>query len=191
MNVYATPELTISGNTEVVKGQPTVLKVILNNGETITTGYQWQDSTSVNGWQNITGATDTSLTYTPIQTGNKIRCLLTSNLPCSGGNPIISNSIVFTVKIPVGISPVPAIAKNIRYYPNPVTNIITIDSIPAIEQWETIELFTISGKIINKPINISRKQLVKIDLSDQLPGMYVAVLRRKSGNAVYFRFVKL
>ena len=100
------PTITISGNSTVITGNSTNLSSVLTNGGSTPT-YQWQDSVSVAGWQNIAAATNATLTYTPSATGNKVRCRLTSNATCITTAVVFSNAITFTVS--AAAPPVPIV----------------------------------------------------------------------------------
>ena len=69
------------------------------NGGT-TPAYKW----TVNSIEQL-GATNSTFIYVP-SSGNIIRCVMTSSLPCSTGSPATSNDVVVTVNtiIPVSAS---------------------------------------------------------------------------------------
>ncbi|MDP1622165.1 MAG: FISUMP domain-containing protein [Bacteroidales bacterium] len=66
--------------------------------------YQWKLGVS-----NILGATNSAYTFVPVN-GNVIRCVMTSSLTCTSGNPATSSPLTMTVSTnqPVGISITPS-----------------------------------------------------------------------------------
>ncbi|RYZ34742.1 MAG: hypothetical protein EOP49_34205, partial [Sphingobacteriales bacterium] len=77
VNPSQAPSITISGNTTVDQGaSATITSSVVNEGT--TPSYQWQDSTSTHTWTNIAGAINSTIDYTPQQTGDGIRAILTS-----------------------------------------------------------------------------------------------------------------
>ena len=183
------PAILISGNTTVIAGQATSLSATPANGGT-NPAYQWQDSTVSHTWQNIAGATASTLNYTPVQTGNKIRCVLTSNAPCPTPATVNSNVLIFTVNPVTAINPVSATSFGIRYYPNPVNSTLYIDSLKVSDKWQTLEIKSIDGKSVIPIINIANRTTIFVNV-DRLPGgLYIAVLRRKLGIPAYLKFVR-
>lgn len=58
--------------------------------------YQWQDSLSATGWQNINGATAQSLRYATVVTGTKIRCRVSNNFSCASQATVNSPAFVIS-----------------------------------------------------------------------------------------------
>ncbi len=96
------PTATISGSTTVNSGQATTISTSITNGGTMPT-YQWQDSVSATSWQNIAGATASTINYTAAATGVKLRCILTSNSTCATAPTAISNVLTFTIALPTPV----------------------------------------------------------------------------------------
>jgi hypothetical protein len=185
-----TPTIGVSGNTVVNPGQFTTLTATFNNGSA-TPGLQWQDSTATHTWANIAGATSNTLVYTPSATGVKVRCVLTSNAACASVNTVNSAALVMTVNAPTGVNPVPADNYGIRFSPNPVNSYFTIDKLRLSDQWESLEIISAEGRqrVISK--SIRNQTMVNVYVHNLRNGFYVAVLRRRNGEAVYTKFVKL
>src|SRR5687767_14382175 len=89
VNPSSVPSISINGSTVVTTGTATLLTATATNGGG-NPAYQWQDSTSASGWQNIAGATNSTLNYTPALTGHKVRCRITVNATCATTNTAIS-----------------------------------------------------------------------------------------------------
>ena len=188
VNNSVTPTISITGNSNVNNGQNTVITASITNGGA-SPSYQWQDSTSTHGWQNIAGATASTITYFPAQTADIIRCQLTSNASCANPATVISNIIVFNVTVVTAINPGPGADMGIKYFPNPVHSILYIDSLRLADRWETAEIINMSGNRL-KLADISNKTRVSIDVQSLLPGHYLILMRRK--NAVtYLKFIKM
>ena len=184
-----TPGLVISGNTTVNQGQSTTLTATATNGGN-TPMYQWQDSTQIASWTNIPGATNTTLVYTPAQTGNKVRCGMSSNANCASPPGALSNVLTFTVNPVTAIDPVPANNYGIIYFPNPVNKMLIIDSLKINDRWQSIELVSMDGKQVMNSNSIRGKTKLTLDLEWLPAGEYIAVLKRKQGEWVYLKLIK-
>ena len=187
---HVIPAISINGNTIVVAGQSSPI-----SSSDVNTGnnpfYQWQDSTSQHNWQDLQGRTWPYMNYEPAKTGDKLRCILTSNAACADPLIVTSASLTFTVQTATAINPVPAADFGIKYFPNPVASILTIDSLKISDQWQTIEVTGIDGKQQGIKQNISNQKQVSLYV-DKLPaGIYIAILKRKSGRTVYIEFARL
>jgi hypothetical protein len=180
----------ISGNTTVNQNQSTTLTALTTNGG-FAPSYIWQDSTNAVSWKNIPGAMSSILIYSPAQTGNKVRCIMTSSANCASPTIVTSNSLTFTVNAITAINPVPATNFGIKYYPNPVNNEFTIDNLKLIDKWQTIELFSITGNKIITSKNISGQSKVLLNVESFPNGQYIAVLKSKSEKSAYLKFIKL
>jgi len=184
-----TPSVVISGNTMVNQGQSATINATLTNGGA-SPAYQWQDSTAAHTWQDVAGATSNTLAYTPAATSNKLRVVITTYSACGNLLTVTSMPIAFIVNGPTAISPVPAADYGIHVYPNPVTTLFTIDTLSLSDQWQTLEVRDINGKqeLIR---NIQNQTSVVVEVERLSAGVYLTVLRRKSGEAVYVKFVKI
>ena len=183
-----TPGVSISGATTVTGGQSTTISTAIQNGGP-SPQYQWQDSTGTHNWQNISGATAGSVQYTPVQTGDKLRCVLNSNI-CSPPSAATSNALSFIVNTATGLNPVNAAQYHLRYFPNPVHHTLYIDSLRPADQWQTISFTGTGGKQVMPAISIRNRTTIAVDVSQLPAAVYVAVLRRKNGEIVYLKFVK-
>lgn len=185
-----TPSIIVNGTTTIATGQNTIISSSQINGGA-SPAYQWQDSTASHTWQNISGATGSTINYTPTQTGAKLRCQLISNASCVSNNTVFSNVLTFTVTQVTAINPVPAAEYNIRYYPNPVHDVLYIDSLRIADKWETVEIFAMGG-FGNLPSKvISGRAGITINVESLPAGQYIAVLRRKIGSPAFLKFIKL
>jgi hypothetical protein len=186
--ITSSPIISIAGITSVATGQSTTLTAtVINAG---TASYQWQDSTAAHTWQNIAGATNATIVYTPAQTGNKIRCQVTGNPVCFTPGTATSNVLTFTVGTITSTPTVPGLQFGIHYYPNPVTDILYIDSLRLTDKWETIEIINIKGsRVLLK--NIKNQSKTQITLTHLVAGSYIAILQRRNGARAYIRFLKL
>lgn len=101
----------------------------------------------------------------------------------------MSNTLVFTVNIPTAIVPDPVEASGIRIFPNPVTDILHIDSLKISDQWETLEVWTYQGQRILGPLPIRNQQQLTIRAKHWSKGVYMLVIRGKK-KVVYGRVVR-
>lgn len=184
-----TPSIVITGNAVVTKGLSTKITSTIANGGTAPT-YQWQDSTSTHGWQNILGQVKDTIAYSPNATGDAIRCVLTSNVACATQGSVTSVKIIFTVNTATAIMPVPASGLGIKSFPNPVKSLLTIDNLRIADKWENVSIVNAEGKqvYISKSINSMTK--ISLHVETLSAGYYVAILNRAKGAPVYIKFLK-
>ena len=184
------PTIAVSGNTILTVGQNTTISSTITNGGSSPI-YQWQDSTNTHTWQTISGASSATINYSPTQTGNKLRCVLTSNMVCASPIAVTSNALAFTVYPVTAIPPVAASDYGIRCFPNPAYDNLFIDSLNLADKWQSLDLFSNDGKKLITTLNITGRRSVTLDVSRLPAGQLIAVLRRKSGAPVYLKFIKL
>jgi hypothetical protein len=184
-----TPAVSISGTTTVMQGHSTLITA---NPSGTGSGpvYQWQDSTATHSWQPVPGAQGNTLNYTPASSGDKLRCVIKTSASCATIDSAISNRLVFIVNLTTGIPPIAASDFGIKYYPNPVDKWLTIDSLKLPDAWQTLEIIMIDSRQRFPSINISNRTRATINTERLARGVYIAVLRRKQGAAVYLKFVK-
>jgi len=180
----------VSGNTIITVGQNTTISSTITNGGSSPV-YQWQDSTNTHTWQNISGATFATINYSPAQTGNKLRCILTSNVVCASPAAVTSNALAFTVYPVTAIVPVAASNYGIRCFPNPANDNLFIDSLNLADKWHKLDLFSNEGKKLITTLNITGRRSVTLNVSRLPAGQFIAILRGKSGAPVYLKFIKL
>jgi hypothetical protein len=190
VTVSVTPSITISGATTVLTGQSTSLSAAILNGGG-NPQYQWQDSTSTHPWQNIPGATNSTLAYTPTLTGNKVRCVLSSNANCAIPPAVTSNTLAFIVTTVTAVNPVPGSNYGIIYYPNPASSKLYIDSLRLNDKWQSLEVISLSGAQMILPVGLVNQTKKEISVERLLPGSYIIILRRKSRAPAYVKFIKL
>jgi photosystem II stability/assembly factor-like uncharacterized protein len=189
VNPYVPLNITIEGETTVNSGQPTALKAITTNAGS-TPVYQWQDSTQTKSWTNISGSNSATLNYTPVATGNKVRCLITGNEPCSSPRTDTSNTLTFTLNVTTGILS-PNDPSGIRYYPNPVTATLYLDGLKISDGWSSLEIVSIEGSKKMRLNEITRQTALAINTGSLPNGMYMAILTKKSGERSFFTFMKV
>ena len=184
VNQSVNPTISISGNNIVVEGSSVNILSSITGGGVMPT-YQWQDSTGNHSWNNITGGLSSSINYFPVSTGDKIRCILVSNDACATAMQAISNALPFTIT-PTN-NPVPG---NIKYFPNPVNNVMIIDSLKLSDQWETVDITGINGirHIIIQNISGQTKARINVEMLQR--GVYIATIRNKRGQSNHFKFIK-
>ena len=181
VNALTPATISINGVTTVSMGASTVISAVAGNGGSAPV-YLWQDSTNTHTWQNINGATASSINYSPSLTGNKLKCILTGNNPCIANNTVTSNILTFTVT-PGFTSP--------TFYPNPVSTYLVVDGLRYRDSWEGVHIVTMSGaKVITVP-DLTGLTRVVVNIKSLPPGIYICVLSSRFGYAEYYKFVKL
>ena len=178
-----TPAITISGNTTVSNGQNTLITASVANAGT-SPAYQWQDSTQTHSWLNILNAQGNTLNYTVANTGDKLRCQLTSNGICVTTNNAVSNVLLFTVTGFAGNGYM------LNLHPNPVVSTFTIDTLRLSNHWSTLEIINAEGKLMIPQISIVNKTSVQLNVAYFAKGSYFAILRKEDGEMVYIKFIK-
>jgi hypothetical protein len=184
VSLAPTPSIVISGATNVNKGSATLLTATATNPQAIPTLYQWQDSTSSVGWKLVPGGSNATLSYYPAN-GSKIRCII-----ALGSCSATSNVLAFKVdSITTGL---PSVEQyGIKYFPNPVEQFLTIDSLNPSAGWETVEIISTEGREKTITETLRNQTRVTVNVSRLKTGIYIAILKRKKGVPVTFRFIKL
>ena len=172
--------ITIAGNTTVDQGASTNITSSVVNGGT-SPSYQWQDSTASHTWANITGATNSSIDYTPQQTGDGLRSILTSTGRCTSSSTATSNALYFTVNS--------TSTPRMRLYPNPVRSVLTIENTNQT-QWVSADILDDNGRKVTTFPNSSSATEVRMDVSMLMSGVYFIRLIDRNGKPEYFKFVK-
>lgn len=174
------PAIAITGNTIIDEGNATIIMSTIINGGPLP-AFQWQDSTDLHSWLNISGATDSIIEYAPSQT-SRLRCLLTSNDPCADPIVVTSNILGFTVNSNAG-------NLHARLYPNPVNTMVNVVNLDIADKWEQAEIRNLAGALCKKQ-NIEGQTSFSIPVAGLPGGMYILVLRRPQDKPVYLKFFK-
>ncbi len=184
------PSIQVSGTTSLAAGASAVFTAVTLN-RAVPSRLQWQDSTGSAGWLNLSAATDSTVTYKPAKTGDKLRCVLFGTYTCSAITSFTSNALSFTVSPVTAVPTVPAASYGIKSYPNPAHDVFYIDSLTLTDRWETIDITSIIGgqKIIS--VNISGQTSVAIPVGKLSAGYYYAILKRSKGSMAVIKFLKL
>jgi photosystem II stability/assembly factor-like uncharacterized protein len=177
----STATIQISGVTLVAQGTSSAILAAITNGG-LTPAYQWQDSTGNHSWMNINAATSPTLNYTPSNTGDKLRCLLSINPVCVSATTTISNTLTFTLSEG---------GTRIYLYPNPVTSKLTIDSLNIADEWQTLTIINTEGTSTYFSNNIKGQLKIELDVTNLPSGSYIGILRNKKDKVVFFKFVKI
>jgi len=152
---------------------------------------KWQDSTRTHDWQDLPLQSPvTTYNYKPAVTGDKIRLTLTVSSTCAT-TPVSSATISFIVNKVTGIEPVPAAQYGLRYYPNPVQKILTIDGLRLSDRWQQLQVTGINGQQNLLLMDVKNSTRIEVATEGLRPGMYIAILRNTSGVEVYLKFIKL
>lgn len=183
------PTITLSGKTRVNKGEVITLTASITNGGTNQL-YEWQDSTSTHNWASVVTTTVNTRLYSPVTTGDKMRCILTVFGACASQNLAISAPLVFTLNMTLNTPDTRPETYGVQAYPNPVTNVLVIDSLSLSDQWATLEINDNRGnKVLTQ--NISNQTKITVPVAQLQKGLYIAVLRKRNGNLVSFKFLKM
>lgn len=96
----------------------------------------------------------------------------------------------FTFTVVTAIDPVPANSLGIRFYPNPTKGSFVIDTLKLADKWETLEIFDTQGKQKLSNFIIKNKTRVNVNVEYLSNGLYMAILKRRSGPATVIKFLK-
>jgi hypothetical protein len=184
------PVITIAGTAILNQGTPAVLKATISKAGNAPV-LQWQQKMNGGAWTDIPGANKDSLIHLVEHTGDQLRCVVTSTAPCSVPKMVTSNTISFVVNAVTAIDPEPAANYGIKYFPSPVQAILFIRDLKLGDQWETLELTNLEGrqKILSR--KISGQSTVDLQVGQLSQGIYIAVLKNRTGKTVYLKFVKM
>lgn len=179
VSASVTPSVTISGNTTLDENSSSLISATVTNGGS-TPAWYWQDSTGAHGWQDVPGASGASVNYKPLETGDKLRVRVVSNASCLVRNTAISTPLTFIVNVPNGG----------KIAPNPVQNMLNIGELSLDDQWETAEIAgTGSGNRV-EVIRISGRTSLSVSVAHLPKGVYVVLLRSKTGTTKRIKFIK-
>ncbi|WP_188932109.1 FG-GAP-like repeat-containing protein [Puia dinghuensis] len=183
ITVNPIPTITITSDTTVAPGASVTLTSAVSNGGS-NPGYQWQDSTRLHSWQNIPGNLGNSITYSPVDSGDAVKCEVTTGAGCSG----TSNTLSYRIKSsPAGTST----SGDYRQYPNPVRTTLYIDNLDAADPITAVSILSNTGNMM-LTVNIPGNQTkIAIAVAGINPGEYVVRVDRRSGKAEYFLILKL
>lgn len=86
------PYISISNcPSDVCAGDTTLYTATITNGGSNPT-LQWQDSSDLSGWHDISSSTTASLQYATNVAGTRVRCKMTSSYPCAVPATVTSNT---------------------------------------------------------------------------------------------------
>lgn len=183
ISVSPVPAVSITGDTSIASGSTVTISAnVLNAGSNPV--YQWQDSTKLHSWQNIPGKTGSSISYSPLDSGDAIRCEVITDTGCMG----ISNTLYYRIQRP----PVTTSAPDAyRSYPNPVGSTLYIDNQDAGDIIAAINIFSNTGSMVLTVNTTGNQTKMAINVAGINPGEYIVRLDRKSGKLEYFLILKL
>ncbi|HVV04957.1 MAG TPA: FG-GAP-like repeat-containing protein [Puia sp.] len=183
------PRITISGSSTADAGQTILLSSVVSDAGSAPV-YHWQDSTASNDWHDISSASMDTLRYSPARSGDKIRCIFTGTDTTCTNITLSDTSNVISFVVTDVASP-PNSGTTIHLFPNPVHSILYIDSLKATDHWQTLDIISLSGSVKLRTANIEGQADLTVHVEAIPAGMYVVVLRNKSGNTWHFKFLKL
>ncbi len=180
------PDIMIFGDTVVVAGAKNRLTATTTYSGT-DIQYQWQDSTRQHKWQNISGTAGDTIIYTPVASGDKIRCVCRTGASCTA----TSNAIAMRINVNTAITDISLADAGYRWYPNPVSSKLYVQDENRSDPVSTINVFSNSGNRLLMINNTGRQEKISIDVLALPGGVYFAEVRRKSGKTRYFQFLKV
>ncbi|ACU61684.1 FG-GAP-like repeat-containing protein [Chitinophaga pinensis] len=185
MNV-STPDIRISGDTVVIGGMKSQLTAITSYWDT-DLQYQWQDSTHLHGWKDISDAVGTVIKYAPVKSGDKVRCLGKTDAGCI----FTSYPVSMRISVPTATPETPSVSMGYRWYPNPVSSTLYIQDENRLDWVSTITVFSTLGIKVMVMNNADRKEKIALNVSALPSGVYFVETKRKSGKTRHFEFLKI
>lgn len=181
VNPPKTPVIKIgfdNADADYANNKYTVRATIENAASVIS--YVWMDSTRTHTWQVIPGAVSSSVVYSPVISGDKLKCIAMVKRNC--GNDIVtieSEGRYWSVNKLPNVSP------------NPVRDILYIDEINPANNWQKLEIVSLSSGMKVMELDPSNRNSMTISVAHLAPGNYAVVLRSPNKKAVKIRFIKL
>lgn len=185
------PAVSISGDTVVNANTVGRYTTTITNGGT-NQSFQWEDSTAQHTWAVIPQANNRELVYLPVAVSSKLRCVMTSDVPCASASSVISNTVGVRVNIITGTDtvPQPGVEYGVQAYPNPASNVMQVQGLRQQDEWETMELRTFQGMLLQR-YNMRNQTNVSIQVQTLPPGNYILVLHSAKGKVSYLQVMKI
>ncbi len=175
----ATDVTSMFSNSVYVKQQPSSTTVAQNTAASLTckgigtaaVTYQWQKKGNGNTFNNLSGATAATLSYSTLQAAD------TGDYQCviiSGGKQVTTNAAHIGMTVSSGINqPI----HTMHIYPNPAKNelSVTLDD----GQEHQIKIFDLQGRVILNETSSSKNTI--LDISTIPAGSYVITCLNNSG----------
>jgi len=98
----------------------------------------------------------------------------------------VSDPITFSVAPP----PDPG-RQDLHMYPNPVSDVFTINKLKLSDEWEKLFIMSFDGSQQLGTYDITGRESITINIQQLQRGMYLVVLRRKNGAPVTIRLMKV
>lgn len=180
------PDIRISGDTVVIGGFKGRLRATTDYWST-DLEYQWQDSTRLHGWQDITDGVGSVIDYIPAKSGDKVRCIGKTDAGCKS----VSNTVTMRINVPTATPETLSVSAGYRWYPNPVSSTLYVQDENRLDRVTTVTVFNTLGIEVLVMNNTDRQEKISINVSTLPGGTYFAETRRRSGKTRYFQFVKV
>jgi hypothetical protein len=143
---------------------PNLVATIQNGGSTPT--IQWYKNGAL-----ISGANQaTYISNIPIIDLDKFYATIVSNQQCAPTSPTSSNTLTFKVIVSVEKD----IIKELSYYPNPSSNLVTVDA----SEFESVKIYNQLGVMVLETKNS------QFDISSLTNGVYTLILEKDGYNFV-------
>ena len=194
-------------------GASGAVTVITPGGSGLLSGFTFLSSPTITSFTPTSGSTSASITITgtnftgatAVSFGGIAATSFTVNSATSitaivgagasgnvsvttpGGTATLAG---FTFTVVTAIDPVPASSLGIRFYPNPTSGSFVIDTLKLSDKWETLEIFDTQGKKKLSNFTIKNKTRVNVNVEYLSNGLYMAILKRRSGPATVIKFLK-
>jgi photosystem II stability/assembly factor-like uncharacterized protein len=182
------PVVSVVGNNIVIKGQSTTIAASVTGAGT-TSALRWEDSTSTHGWATIAGVSAQLWNYTPVTTGDRLRCVVTVSDQCSGLVQKASNSITFVVNAVTAIDADPIATFGVSVFPNPASGVLYLRNLDLADQWQSLTITGMDGKPVMITKDIRGKDHLDLSVATLPSGMYTLILNGKNGKRAFYKVI--
>jgi hypothetical protein len=139
--------------------------------------YSWQIKNTAGNWVDIVPAA-TGIVYNAAANG-EYRAAANNSLCIIYSNSIIINSFRKDN------------GNAIVIYPNPAHNAFTIDSLLLLDKWNTVEIMSADGKMLNARYSVAGFTSISLNIDNIQSGIYLLIFKSLEGTHVVRRLVKL
>ena len=153
-----------------------------------TSLYQWYEATDVAGADLLKVIGEKSLTYTvTADMVGKFVAFEVTPVSATGGDDYLVGDAVMSAFVPViGVGVAFNSFEQIMIYPNPVTDVLTINNSSSIE---SISLIDITGKLLMSRNNLNENE-IRLNMNEFKAGVYYLKITGDNGQNKVHRIVK-
>lgn len=184
----ASEACTLPGKSDTVQTEVSLLAAPAFTATGFTLNITNPDASIAYAWQLLSNGVWADVV--PASTGSSHKVMVPGNYRLKA---VKGNCTAYSASLNVvttGINPVTPQSAGISLYPNPTAGQLIIDTLKLSDKWQTLDIYHANGKRVITGYTISNQTIVNLNIGRLSPGVYFAVLRRKSGAPVMIKFIK-